>query len=113
MFGEFEFDVVMDVFGLWVGGDDGLVERQGFNGAQALNHAREFVAGEDVGRFDRAGVGDAGFDLEGKKTPVEGEGALPFFELLVEWFAEAAGPHFCGLFFVFHLRLVSSGKSFF
>ena len=62
--------------------------------AEALLHLEEFFAGEDSGGFDGAGVGDAGFDLVGEEAPVEGEGALPGFELLVEWFAEAAGPHF-------------------
>ena len=27
---------------------------------------------------------------------VEREGTLPLFELFVEWFAEASGPHLCG-----------------
>jgi hypothetical protein len=34
-----------------------------------------------------------------EKPHIEGEGALPGFEGGVEWFAEAAGPHFGGLFF--------------
>ena len=71
--------------------------------AQALLHFEEFFAGEDSGGLDGAGVGYARFDFVREEAPVEGEGALPFFELLVEWFAEAAGPHLCGLLLFGHL----------
>jgi hypothetical protein len=64
-------------------------------GAEAFFHLQEFFAGEDAGGFDGSGVGYAGFYFVGDKAPVEGEGTLPGFEGGVEWFAEAAGPHFC------------------
>ncbi len=82
LFGEFEFDVVVDVFGLWVGGTMAspcsacclaTARRPSF-------HLEEFFAGEDAGGFDGAGVGYAGFDFVGDEAPVEGEGALPGFE---------------------------------
>ena len=99
LLGEFEFDVVVDVFGLRVGGHDGfaLFGLLLCYGAEAFDHQEEFFAGEDAGGFDGAGVSDAGFDFVRDEAPVEGEGALPLFELLVEWFAETAGPHLCGL----------------
>ncbi len=99
LFGEFEFDVVVDVFGLGVGGYDGFALfglLLGY-GAETLDREEEFFAGEDAGGFDGAGVGYAGFYFVGDEAPVEGEGALPGFELFIEWFAEAAGPHFGGL----------------
>ena len=82
LFGEFEFDVVVDVFGLGVGGDDdfalfGLL--LGY-GAEAFFHLQELFAGEDAGGFDGSGVGYAGFYFVGDEAPVEGEGALPGFE---------------------------------
>ncbi len=97
LFGEFEFDEVVDVFGLFVGRRclfDALATAR-----RPSFHLEELFAGEDAGGFDGAGVGDAGFDFVREEAPVEREGALPFFELLVEWLAEAAGPHLgCGLF---------------
>jgi hypothetical protein len=42
-------------------------------------------------------VSNGGFDLIREETVVEGKGALPFLELLVERFAEASGPHLGGL----------------
>ncbi len=63
--------------------------------AEALLHLEKFFAGEDSCGLDGAGVGYARFYLVGEEAPVEGEGTLPFFELLVEWFAETAGPHLC------------------
>ncbi len=102
LFGEFEFDIVVDVFGLGVGGDDGFASF-GFllgYGAEALFHLQELFASEDACGFDGSGVGYAGFYFVGDEAVVEGEGALPGFELFVEWFAEAAGPHFCGLLLI-------------
>jgi hypothetical protein len=104
LFGEFEFDVVVDVFGLGVGGDDGFALfglLLGY-GAEALDHQEEFFAGEDACGFYGSGVGYAGFYFVGDEAPVEGEGALPFFELLVERLSEASGPHFCGLLLFRH-----------
>ena len=40
--------------------------------------------------------------LLGEEAPVEGEAALPLLEGAVEGFAEAAGPHFCGLLVFCH-----------
>ena len=98
LFGEFELDEVVDVFGLRVGGDDGCASFGlclATSVGRALRHrAEEFVAGEDAGGLRWRGRGLAGFDLVGEEAPVEGEGALPVFEGGVEWFAEAAGPHF-------------------
>jgi hypothetical protein len=85
LFGEFEFDEVVDVFDLFVCGD---VFEFGY-GTETLLHLEEFFAGENVGGFDGAGVGDAGFYLIREEAVVEGKGALPFLELLVEGFAEA------------------------
>ncbi len=74
LFGEFEFDEVMDVFGLFVGGD----ALSSFATARRpCFHLEEFFAGEDSGGFDGAGVGYAGLDFVGEQAPVEGEGALP------------------------------------
>jgi hypothetical protein len=100
LFGEFEFDEVVDVFGLFVGGD---VLESGY-GAEALLHLEEFFAGEDSSSLNGAGVSNARFDFIGEEAPVEGEGPLPFFELLVEWFAEASGPHLAWVRFVGHGR---------
>jgi hypothetical protein len=86
LFREFEFDEVVDVFGLFVFGD---VFEFGY-GAKASFHLKEFFAGEDPDGFDGASVGDAGFDFVRKEAVVEGEGALPFLELFVEGLAEAA-----------------------
>ncbi len=112
LFGEFELDEVVDVFGLWGGGDDGgaylgvagfVVDLAG-GGADAVGPVEgsigyageafegllQFVGGEDVGGGDGAGVGLAGRDFVGEEAPVEGEAALPLLEGAVEGLAEAA-----------------------
>jgi hypothetical protein len=95
LFGELELDEVVDVFGLRVAADVFELRYR----SQAFFHLEELFAGEDSGGFDGAGVGYAGFYFVGDEAPIEGEGALPRFEGCVEWFAEAAGPHFGGLLF--------------
>ena len=98
-FRELQLNIVMDVFGVWgfscerrrkLGFGEDLVE--------AGEHGGEFGVGEDAGGGDGFRVSLRGGDLLWEQAPVEGEGTLPFFELFVEWFAEAAGPHLCGLF---------------
>jgi hypothetical protein len=65
LFGEFEFDVMVDVFGLGVGVYDGfaLFGLLLCHGTETLNHQEKFFAGEDACGFDGAGVGDAGLDF--------------------------------------------------
>ena len=64
LFGEFELDVVVDVFGLGVGGDDGFALFGLFCYClEALDHQEEFFAREDASSFNGSGVGDAGFDF--------------------------------------------------
>ncbi len=111
-FGEFELDEVVDVFGLWGGGDDGganlgvggFVVDLAAGGADAVGPVEgafayaveavegllEFILGEDIGGGDGAGVGLGGGDLVGQEAPVEGEAALPLLEGAVEGLAEAA-----------------------
>ena len=117
-FGEFELDVVVDVFGLRGGGDDGcadllvggfVVDLAGGGGDAvgpvegALGYAGEageglveFFGREDAGGGDGLGVGFASGDFVREQAPVEGEAALPLLEGAVEGLAEAAGPHFAG-----------------
>ena len=64
---------------------------------QTVEHGGQFGIGEDACGGDGAGVGLRGGDLLREETPVKGERALPLFEGLVEWLAEAAGPHLGGL----------------
>ena len=123
-FGEFELDVVVDVFGLRGGGDDGcadllvggfVVELAGGGGdavrpvdrrarlrGEAVEGFVEFFGREDAGGGDGLRVGLAGGDFLREQAPVEGEAALPLLEGAVEGLAEAAGPHFCGLLRVRH-----------
>ena len=84
LFGEFEFDVVVDVFGLGVGGDDGFALfglLLGYGAEALLPSARSSSLVRMPAACDGAGVGYAGFYFVGEEAPVEGEGALPCFEL--------------------------------
>ena len=127
--GELEFDVVVDVFSLWRGGDDGGTDLLGAGvvvhfaagsgdavrpvggagayGFETLQHLGEFFGREDAGGGDGLCVRHAGGDFLREETPVEGEAALPLLEGAVEGLAEAAGPHFGGLLLFGHLCLSS------
>src|SRR6202789_4421886 len=122
LFGQLELDEVVDVFGLWGGGNDGRaelllgglvvdlaagggdavgpVDGAFANASEALQRDFEFFRREDSGGCDGLRMGLAGGHLLRKEAPVEGEAALPLLEGAVEGLAEAAGPHFCGLLLV-------------
>ncbi len=85
--------------------DEGLACFGGVIGGDRVEGCRGFPrlhGGQDAGGDERGGVGLAGGDFLREKPPVEDDGALPAFEVGVERFAEAAGPHFYGLLFVGH-----------
>ena len=71
LLGEFEFDEVVDVFGLFVGRRWSC--ELGGDGAEALSICEEFFAGEDAGGRDRSGVGDAGPTSWGRRRQSKGK----------------------------------------
>ncbi len=112
LFGELELDEVVDVLGVWGGGDDGgadlvvgclvvdlarcggdavrPVEEAFAYAGEAGEHFFQFVCCEDAGGGDGLGVGLRGGDFLREEAPVEGEAALPLLEGAVEGLAEAA-----------------------
>src|ERR1017187_6774622 len=85
-----KFYEVVDVFGFF----GGEVSR-GSDLSQSVERRRQLGVGEDACRRDGVGVGLRGQYFLRQQAIVEGERTLPFLELLVQWFAEATGPHFC------------------
>ena len=94
---------MVDVFGGGVIADEGLAGFGGMVGGDGVEGGPDLCAfggGEDSGGDEGGGVGLAGGDFLWEKPPVKNDGALPAFEVGVERFAEAAGPHFYGILFV-------------
>ena len=103
--GELELDEVMNVFGGRVIAHEGLAGFRGVIGGDRVERCADLLAfgvGENSGGEKGGRVRLAGGYFLSEKPPVKDDGALPAFEVGIERFAKAAGPHFPGLLFVRH-----------
>ncbi len=95
--GEGELDEVVDVLG-FRRGDVGGCGQAGKDRVEAVKCQFQLGGRENAGSSDGVGVRFAGSDFLGQKAGVEGKRPLPGLETGIEGCAEAAGPHFGGLF---------------
>jgi hypothetical protein len=69
----------------------------GGNGVKCCAQFSSFILREDSRGYESRRVSFAGGHFVGKKTPVKNDGALPLFEIGIQWLAKAARPHLYGL----------------
>ncbi len=92
-----QLDEVMDVLCRRVIAHKGLARFGCVVGGNRIERGADlrcFTFGEDLCGTERRRVRFAGGYFVGKKPPIKDYGTLPLFELRIERFSKAAGPHF-------------------